>query len=79
MALTAAVSSRLEKKDKMIANLREKIATLKAKVKEKRALRVIGGSQSGDTPSKRRRPATSKARPRARARSANKGQAQASA
>jgi hypothetical protein len=73
MAMTAAVISRLEKKDKMIAKLRERIETLKTKSKGGRTS-ARAASQPGDTSSsgKGRRPATSKARTPARARSAGR-------
>lgn len=76
MAMTAAQTLRLEKKDKLIASLREKIANLKAGSKTRR---VSARGQGGDTAStaaatgkSTRRPASTKGRTRAGARSARR-------
>jgi hypothetical protein len=66
------MTSRLEKKDNLIASLREKVTTLKAQNKDLRAAaRGKGRTATANTAStgKSRRPASSKGRAGARARS----------
>jgi hypothetical protein len=69
------MTSRLEKKDSLIANLREKVTTLKAQNKELRAAsRGKARTATANTASggKTRRPASSKGRAGARTRSASR-------
>lgn len=72
------LTSRLEAKDKKIADLKGRIVALTEKVREAKAsgktrraaVRVIGGEGGSKGKGTKRRPASSKGRTRARARSA---------